>query len=161
MPPERTDASAIGPNRGADKPAVAPPTPDPKEAAAAVKDRSGPDYDDKGAEEGVGDIFSFEVDYEDKGRSLRWRGRFRAHVLTLAEKAQVGITRARLTNNTPIDALDAATIQILEMQAHLAVAIDSGPDWWKPNKLRDVNVLHAVYAEVAKYERRFWGPQAG
>jgi hypothetical protein len=132
----------------------------PVEAVKQAAALDGPKHDDKGA----GDIPSalvFDLDYLDR-RGRRWQGRFRSHILTIRERMQVGLVRARLAGGLPPMALDAATVDILEMQAHLAVALDQAPEWAATlQDVRDVNVLGAIYKEVASHEVRFWGADAG
>lgn len=148
------DDSEISPRKA--RPLAAPPTPDPVATAAAVGARSGPDHDNEGAG-GVGDRFEFTLDWHDKRRDLRWQGRFTGHVLTPLEVVQVGVTRARLLGNQPPASVDAATLNLVEVMAHLAVALDDTPKWWDPQKLRDMQLLGAVYEEVARREAAFWG----
>ena len=58
--------------------------------------------------------------------------------------------------------VDAATLNLLEMQAHLAVALDDAPPWASDlGELYDVGVVAAIYREVASHEARFWGTDNG
>tara|TARA_R110002020_G_scaffold194133_19_gene394782 strand:+ start:4725 stop:5240 length:516 start_codon:yes stop_codon:yes gene_type:complete len=101
---------------------------------------------------------TFELDHTDS-RGYVWRGRFRCHILNIRERAAVGLTRSRLTANTPAEVIDSATLNLLEMQAHLAVAIDDAPDWASDlGTLYDVGVVAAIYREVASHEAGFWKP---
>jgi len=114
--------------------------------------------------EGVGGIaakHTFQLDYKDR-RGYVWTGTFTCHVLTIKERSAVGLTRSRLTANTPSEVIDQVTLNILEMQAHLAVALDASPDWAKDiGALYDVGVVGAIYKEVASHEARFWGANDG
>jgi hypothetical protein len=134
--------------------------PTPKEAATAAQSKPGHTNDDVG-KDGVPAEWSFDLDYTD-GRGRLWQGRFRTHILTIGEKAQVGLTRARLAGGVSPAALDQATIEILEMQAHLAVCLDEAPEWAKDLlKIRDIQVLGAIYKEVLDHEDRFWSTGPG
>lgn len=134
--------------------------PTPQEAAQAAKGISGPANDAKGAN-GVDANHEFDLDYTDS-RGMLWTGHFKTHVLTLGEKTQVGLTRARLAGGVSPISLDPQTLDILEMQAHLAVALDGGPEWAKNlSGIRDINVLAEVYKEVLSHEERFWGTGTG
>ena len=103
----------------------------------------------------------FDLDYTDQ-RGYRWTGRFKCHILNIKERATVGLTRSRLTANTPAHVVDASTLNLLEMQAHLAVALDHAPEWASDlGSLYDVGVIAAIYGEVASHEARFWGADDG
>lgn len=128
-----------------------------KRAAAAL---AGPKHDAQGAG-GLLPNHEFELDYTDT-RGYRWHGTFKAHVLTPRERIQVGLIRAKLANHTPPDALDLQTAELLEIAAHLAVAIDDGPDWGRDVlNLHTAGVGYAIYEEVASYEARFHGTAGG
>ena len=121
-----------------------------------VSQPRGPSNDAKGAG-GIGPEHHFDLDYTDS-RGYRWTGKFSSHVLTIADRAAIGITRATLFGGVPLASLDKATINLLEAQAYLAVALDEAPDWAKDlSKVRDLGVLFAIYKEVASYEATFWG----
>ena len=121
---------------------------------------TGPENDSRGAT-GLSPKHSFDLDYTDR-RGRHWTGAFACHVLTIKERATVGLTRARLTANTPAGVIDASTLNILEMQAHLAVALDSCPAWAEAlGDLYDVGVVAEIYQEVASHEARFWGTDDG
>ena len=128
------------------------PATDPTIAAA----KGGPEYDSQGVN-GVPARHTFELDWTDQ-RGYRWTGPFTCDVLTIAQRPQVGLTRARLLNGVSPHLLDPETLDILEMRAHLAVALVKAPDWMKKlGDWRDINLLGAIYKEVASHERRFWG----
>lgn len=117
---------------------------------------SGPDLDS----EGVGGLVpnhSFNFRFTDR-RGRTWSGSFKAHVLTTREKVQVGLLRAQLAGNAPVEALDAVTYNLLEMVSFLDVALDSKPTWADDLlELHEMGVLRALYEEVANYEARFHG----
>lgn len=117
----------------------------------------GPANDDTGAN-GLTAKHTFELNHTDS-RGYVWKGRFCCHILNIRERAAVGLTRSRLTANTPAEVIDAATLNLLEMQAHLAVALDEAPDWASDlGELYDVGVVAAIYREVASHEAGFWKP---
>lgn len=103
----------------------------------------------------------FDLDYTDT-RGYKWTGKFKCHILNIKERAAVGLTRSRLTANTPAHVVDASTLNLLEMQAHLAVALDHAPEWASDlGSLYDVGVVAKIYGEVASHEARFWGADDG
>jgi hypothetical protein len=148
----------IGPKKRADgqrAPRVSLDIPDIPTAATVVSNLHAPEKDVVGPEH------TFAVDHTDD-RGTRWSGTFRCHVLTIRERTQVGIVRSRLSLGTSPLLLDPTTIDLLEMQAHLAVALDAKPDWADDfGNLHDPGVLIAVYKEVASHEARFHGTDAG
>jgi len=130
------------------------PAIDPAVAAA----QPGPKNDRKGAN-GVDSVNPFEFDWTDS-RGLRWTGSFVSEVLSIDQRAQVGLTRARMLNGVSPHLLDPETLNLLEMRAHLAVALRKAPEWMgKMGSFHDVNLLGSVYKEVADHERRFWGAE--
>lgn len=122
---------------------------------AEVAQKSGPENDGQGVG-GLSPHHTFDLDFTDR-RGYHWTGRFKCHVLNIRERASVGLTRSRLTANTPASVIDPATLNILEMQAHLAVALDECPDWAESlGDLYDVAVISEIYKEVASHEANFW-----
>jgi len=117
---------------------------------------SGPGHDDRGAG-GLPDKNEFQLEFTDS-RGHQWKGAFRHHVLSSKELTQVGLTRARLSGGIPPTSLDPLTNDLLEMRAHLAVALDEAPEWARDlGSIRGHGLLSAIYGEVASYEARFWG----
>jgi hypothetical protein len=116
----------------------------------------GPEDDNQGAA-GLSPEYAFDLDYTDR-RGHRWQGAFRCRALTVKDRITVGLTRARLSANTPLNSIDRSTLNLLEMQAHLAVALEEFPTWAESlGDLHDVGVISAIYKEVADHEGRFWG----
>ena len=143
--------SGIGPAaRRARKSATSPEVPTIPTAADAAS-LLGPANDKVGAD-GCGPEHTFTLDFTDQ-RGRKWTGEFRCHVLTIRERAQVGLVRSQLCAGMAPVALDASTLDLLEMQAHLAVALDTAPDWASDlGGLHDPGVLAAIYGEVASHE---------
>lgn len=129
---------------------------DPRDAAEAVTSRAGHKHDDEG-KDGVPHELEFDLDFTDS-RGYHWRGSFKTHILSISERAQVGLTKSRLAGGLSVSVIDGETSLILEMQAHLAIALLKWPDWAEElGSIRDVNVLGAIYKEVVSHEERFWG----
>ena len=151
--------SSIGPSARRRKSKTGPEVPVTPTAEQAVT-QTGPDNDKVGAD-GCGPEHTFTLDYTD-ARGRKWSGEFRCHVLTIRERAQVGLVRSQLCAGMAPLGLDASTLDLLEMQAHLAVALDTAPDWASDlGSLHDPAVLAAIYGEVASHEARFHGADAG
>ena len=154
-----SEAAEIGSKARKKRKRSAPPTPTKGLEVVEQGDAKlvlGPANDSSGVS-GVRADHVFELDYTDS-RGYRWEGHFKCHILTIKERCAVGLTRSRLTANTPSQVIDGATLNLLEMQAHLAVAIDSCPEWAEDlGELYDVGVVAAIYKEVASHEAGFWG----
>jgi len=126
-------------------------------AQQAVESLAGHKADKLGADGLIGPEHEFELEHVDQ-RGRAWRGHFKCHILSIRERSQVGLTRSHMAAGMVPTGLDASTIDLLEMQAHLAVALDSAPEWANDlGGLHDITVLAAIYKEVASHEARFWG----
>lgn len=142
----------MGDDRSPIRPA---PAPNVKLAVEATTNGSGPESDLIGRD-GLPCDYAFDLNFVDS-RGRVWAGAFKAHVLTIMERGQAGLTRARLLNGLPVQAVDPYTLQLLDMQAWLAVAIDAAPEWAKNMQdLRDPQVVEAIYKEVVGYEERYF-----
>lgn len=129
-------------------------------AAAAAATRSGPETDDTGAG-GLPAKWKFDLHHVDR-RGAIWSGAFQCHVLTIEDRGRIGLIRARLLGGLSAAVVDAETLDLYEMIAHLTVALDVSPPWAKNiMSIRDVQVLSAIYKEVAAHEANFWGADAG
>ena len=150
--------SSIGPAaRRSKKSKTGIPVPDVPTAEEAVQVLSGPPSDKLGADGVVEPEYEFELDYKCV-RGRVWKGAFKCHVLTIRERAQVGLIRSQMAAGMAPLSMDGSTIDLLEMQAHLAVALDEAPEWASDlGGLHDPSVLGAIYKEVASHEARFWG----
>jgi hypothetical protein len=130
-----------------------------KEAVAAVQAPLGPENDSKG--KGVLKDHEFDLEYVD-GRGYLWSGQFKCHALTYKERIDVGLIRSRMSGGVPPHLLDATTSNLLEMLAHLAVAVDAGPPWARDMEaIHDPAVVVAIYKEVLAHEERFHGAGPG
>jgi hypothetical protein len=101
--------------------------------------------------------WAFDFHHVDRvGRE--WKGSFKNQILSIDEINQVGVWRARLCGNVPIDALDAATLDNAERLAHLTVSLKKRPDWAADlGKLKDPEILKKLYQEVSSHEDIFHG----
>jgi hypothetical protein len=154
--------TSIGPaSRREKKSKTGVPVPEIPTAEEVVEILSGPPVDNLGADGVIKPEYEFELDFKCV-RGRMWSGRFKCHVLTIRERAQVGLIRSRMATGMSPLSMDGSTIDLLEMQAHLAVALDDAPDWAGDlGGLHDPSVLGAIYKEVASHEARFWGSAIG
>jgi hypothetical protein len=119
----------------------------------------GPEADGVGAT-GLGPEWVFQLDHTDQ-RGRKWTGEFKAKVLTTRDRVTVGLTKARMANGIASAMLDPSTDSLLEVLAHLTVAIVAAPPWAEDlTAVYDQGVLGAIYAEVVSYEARFHGAEA-
>jgi hypothetical protein len=115
--------------------------------------RAGLDPDDPMAQR----QYTFQLEYFDKLKK-RWAGQFTTKILSIRERQLVGALRSRMSGGSSMESLDALTIEINLMLAHLAYSLTERPDWAKElGELEDIGIVQAVYAEVAAHEARFLG----
>ncbi len=151
------ESEGIGAAKRRKKPPVKAEPVKAKSAKDVVK--SGPKNDHVGAN-GTDSSTTFKLDYTDQ-RGYHWTGDFKSHVLTIGERTSVGLTRSRMSGGMSLDGIDEATLSLMEMQAHLAIALDEYPEWAEDiSTIRDIGVLTAIYSEVASHEAMFWNPGA-
>ena len=151
---DETQKSGIGPASRRAQTGIEVPDVPSIDVAKAMED--GAENDRYGAN-GVPLVVPFDLDYVD-ARKRRWTGTFKFRALSVREKLQVGLTRARLAGGLSPASLDPGTNQILEVLAHLAVALVETPEWAKDlSKVHDEGVLATLYEEAARHERRFHG----
>jgi hypothetical protein len=101
--------------------------------------------------------WTFPFSYTDLvGRE--WKGEFTNRILSVDQINQVGVIRARLCGNAPIDALDMTTLNNAEAHAHLTVSLIKRPKWAVDlGKLKDPEILRRLYVEVSSHEDIFHG----
>ena len=142
--------------QGITRPPKAPTVSSESDAVRAVTAKDGADNDAHGAN-GTPEEHTFALDFMDS-RGRRWTGQFKSRILSIEQRVQVGLIKSRLAGGAPLSSLDDTTQTMLEMRAHLAMSLTLRPKWANDlGKLRDVQVLTALYAEVAQHEARFWG----
>ena len=75
----------------------------------------------------------------------------------------MGVMRSILGGGRPLESLDALTVEINLMVAHLMHSLDERPEWAKNLRmLDDPGLLQAIYTEVDSHESFFlgWGKAA-
>lgn len=103
------------------------------------------------------DEYSFDLEYID-GRNNAWKGRFTNKILTIRERQLSGIMRARLAGGVPAESLDPLTAELNLIISHLTFSLTARPDWAKDlQSLNDIQLLQAIYTEVASHEAGFFG----
>jgi len=144
--------------RPVETPVVEAPSLAEAKKQATASDGPSNDANGKG---GVPERWSFSLEYFD-GRDRRWSGEFETKALTFRERVTIGLTKSRLAGGVLPNQLDAYTSHLLEMLAHLAVALVKVPEWAKDLEgLRDPGVVTAIYKEVVDHEARFHGTRTG
>lgn len=123
-------------------------------ADASKASVNGPMNDGTGAD-GEGPDHTFTLDYTDE-RGRRWVGEFVCKVLSIKDSIQLGLIKSRLAGGVPVSHLDSDTAYLLEVLAHLTVALVQRPVWANDlMSLYETGVVGAIYAEVASKEARF------
>lgn len=146
----------IGANKRRKKPPTKVKAASLTSAKDAVVKTLGPANDSKGMS-GTDAAKTFQLDYTDN-RGFHWSGEFTIHVLTIGERTRVGLTRSQMAGGISLEGIDETTLSLMEMQAHLALAIDKAPAWADDlSQIRDIGVLTSIYSEVASHEATFWG----
>lgn len=100
--------------------------------------------------------YAFVIDHTD-GAGARRRGEFKNRILTIEQRMNLSLLQAKLTRNTPWEALDPEGQYLVTIIAHLTSSLVEKPAWFKVSEMRDVKLLNAVYAEVAEHEAYFRG----
>ena len=101
--------------------------------------------------------YTFDFDWTNP-RGKRYKGKFTNRILTIGERQDVGLARARLTGGLPIDSFDAVTREINLIIAHLTFSLVKRPEWAQDlAQLHEVNLLQEIYMEVASHEAIFSG----
>lgn len=101
--------------------------------------------------------YHFHFEWKD-GRGKLWTGDFENHILTMGERQQVGIIRSRYQAGVPIESLDILTVEINLMVSHMMVSLKVKPDWADDMRdLTNIQLLQAIYEEVASHESIFHG----
>jgi hypothetical protein len=129
------------------------------ETAKAVDETPDPDAPDPRGEK----KYTFQINYTD-ARGKVWKGQFTNHILSISERQQVGVMRSILGGGRPLESLDALTVEINLMVAHMMQSLDKRPDWAKNLRtLEDPGLLQAIYTEVDSHESFFlgWGKVTG
>ncbi len=91
-----------------------------------------------------------------------FNGSFTIHRPTIGERINIGILEAQRLGG--LSNIDAFTGGLAHMVATLEVVIDDKPTWWKPQELRDVEVINEVYNKYVEYLNTFSGrvePESG
>lgn len=100
--------------------------------------------------------FVFFIEHVD-GAGVRRKGEFKNRILTIEQRLNLSLLQARLTRNTPWDAIDPDGQYLANVISHLTVSLVMKPEWFKTSELRDITLLNKVYAEVARHEAYFRG----
>ena len=101
--------------------------------------------------------FTFSINYID-ANGKAWIGDFTTKILSIHERQKVGILRSQLGGGMPVESLDAMTVELNLMIAHLTFSLTARPKWAETlRNLEDFAVVQAIYTEVASHEAYFLG----
>jgi hypothetical protein len=108
--------------------------------------------------------YSFDFSWTSPNGKV-WTGKFTNKILNLADQQNVGYLRAKFAGGVPADALDGLTTEINMIIAHLTFSLLEKPDWAENlRELEELELIQAIYMEVASHEATFFGlvaPEAG
>lgn len=100
--------------------------------------------------------YTFQLDYTDT-RGFRWAGTFTSNILTIGQRQQVGIIRARLAAGLDASKLDAETTLLNEALATLTMALSAQPEWAQDLlSLTDPDIIYLIYGKVLDHENYFF-----
>jgi hypothetical protein len=112
-------------------------------------------------------IHTFSVDYLSADDGSRYTGSFTVRRLSIMDLSKLRQRVAQLNGgyhyvtddegNDTGQGIDWGTEQMNTMLAHLEIAVQTCPPWWKLDELADVGLMRAVYDEVQKWEDTFRG----
>lgn len=101
--------------------------------------------------------YTFKLNYTD-GRGKVWNGEFTNKILSIKERQLVGALRSQYSGGLPVESLDALTVEMNLMLAHMAYSLTAKPKWADNLRdLEDVALVQAIYGEVASHEAIFFG----
>lgn len=124
-----------------------------EEASLPEKPKVDPDKPDPRGEK----KYTFNIEYKD-ARGKVWKGQFTNKILSIHERQQVGIMRSMLGAGQPVSSLDALTVELNLMVAHMSYSLTEKPQWAENlRSLEDPAVLQAIYTEVDSHESFFLG----
>ena len=102
-------------------------------------------------EEKLLNTYSFTVDKE---LGDEYTGTFTIHRPTIGERIQIGVIEAR--ELAGLSNVNFIAQQFAHMIATFDTIIDKKPDWWDdPRKIRDPEVLQAVWDKYSDYLQKF------
>lgn len=121
-------------------------------SVVAGEEKKDPEGDPKAQRE-----YTFEFEWKD-GRGKVWKGRFTNEVLSIHKRRLVGVLRAQLGNNIPVESLDTFTQEVNLILAHLSFSLIKKPKWADDlGEQDDVRLIQEIYSEVAEHEATFLG----
>lgn len=103
--------------------------------------------------------YAFTIEHKD-GAGVRRKGEFKNRILTIEQRMNLSLLQARLTRNTPWEAIDPEGQYLVTVIAHLTSSLIEKPAWFKVSELRDVALVNKVFAEVASHEAYFRGERS-
>jgi hypothetical protein len=130
--------------------------PDPEQALRDIQNADVVETETQAASPMSQEDYAFTIDHTD-GAGTRRKGAFKNRILTIEQRLNLSLVQARLTRNTPWEAIDGEGQYLANVIAHLTASLIEKPAWFKVFELRDVRLLNLVFAEVAKHEAYFRG----
>jgi hypothetical protein len=104
----------------------------------------------------LSETYRFDLDYTDL-RGRKWAGNFLTHILDVEERSQMSCARARMLGNTPIESHPEDHVELVTAVCHMQFSLDEKPDWLNFGKLKNPDVIMAIWEEVSSHEDTFSG----
>jgi hypothetical protein len=104
------------------------------------------------------EVWTFPFTYTDT-RGSAWSGTFTNEILDLERQGYVAILRSRLQGGQPYDSIDPSVADLNLMVAWMSYSLrkEGRPEWAKNLlKLRDPDIIGALYAKVRAHEDRWF-----
>lgn len=106
-------------------------------------------------------VHTFDIDFMSYMDDARYQGAFTTKKLSIADISALGVRKAQLNgglhydDENPGHGVDLDTDYFNNMIAHLELSLVKAPSWWNLQELTDVDLIRAVYKEVAAFEETF------
>lgn len=106
-------------------------------------------------------LHTFNINYISDVDDTRYIGTFTCKKLSIMDIAALGVRKAQLNGGmyyderNPGKGVDFETDDYNAMLSHLEISLVNTPNWWDLRSISDVDLITAVYREVAKFEASF------
>jgi len=91
----------------------------------------------------LSNTFTYEMKDLKMNSGETFNGTFVMHRPTIGERLRIAISEAQKLGG--LSNIDPYSSGIAHMVATLEVVVDKAPAWWKPEELRDLEVVQAVW----------------
>jgi len=101
--------------------------------------------------------YSFHFSFKDD-RGQPWEGDFTNEILDITARGQAAVLESSLNGGVPYESMPRLMASIHHAIAHMTFSLTKRPAWAKSlRKLKDTNIIFALFEEVAEHEATFHG----